>query len=483
MPNAARPAPPATLPPRGDGWPATLALGAAALALFLLLPQRLLHGVDGNTFSVWIDAGFRGYARHIAYLHFCGLVHELVGGSGFLALQIASAIGAAVGLGCVHRTFALLPHGGQRSALLPAIAVAFTPAWFLYATTGEVHGVFAAGAGASWWAFARWLRAPTVPRAVVLGAATAAAASLHAFGHLLPPCFVLLALVFRRLSGPARLPQLVAFAAAHGLLALAASALLGAGAGDQTQDALGHLEERWATFAPATAPAVFLREWLLPFLPWSFAAFVAFLGVRARPWALATVLLLAVHLPFTVLLLGFIEADESGGYLLAVAPAAVLAAAHLVPPRTFASWVAASTLLAALLAAPGFCEPISPGFQAGYAELHRERHPALLVANPAELSGARAATPGTLVLQLSEVIGAFMQTRGPDQTFAPWFDGWCGKLTAEGLPVLLTEAAHEFFASGPDLGLRLFWRDHVLQRYRVEAVQRQDFRGVWLTPK
>ena len=51
---------------------ATLALFGVALAVFLLLPQRHLHGMDTDYFVVWIEQGQHTYARHVAYLHWQG---------------------------------------------------------------------------------------------------------------------------------------------------------------------------------------------------------------------------------------------------------------------------------------------------------------------------------------------------------------------------------------------------------------------------
>jgi len=433
-------------------------------------------------FAVWIETGYRDYARHVAYLHFCGLVHDLFGGSGFAALRLASAIGSAFGLFCLHRAFVRLPLGNLHSALVPALAVLVTPAWFFYATSAEVPGVFAAGVGASWWAFARWLDAPAPLRAIGLGAATAFAGSLHAFGHVLAPSFALIAIVWRALPATGRSLQLLCLLATHAVLAFAVSTLLGSGAGDQAHDAMGHLEERWATFAPQTVLTVFWREWLVPYGPWSIAAFAALAVLRARSWALAVVVLLAVHLPLVVLLLGFIDVDESGAYLLALALPAVLATAHLVPARSFVACLAASAALAACYAAPGWRDPISPEFSAGIAELYHDRRPAIVVIGPDELAGVRI-VPGAVAMELAGVVGVFMQSRQPDETFEVFFDRWWASLESQQLPVLLTEATRDYFEKGPDRGLQTFWREHVLQRYRVTPEHRRGFHGVWIERK
>lgn len=480
MPSASPTAPDAA---RSAGWFTSLALAAGALALFLLLPQRTLHGVDGNQFAVWIEEGSHDYPRHIGYLHLCGLLYKLLapfGGTGFLALRIGSALGAAVGLFCVHRAFRRLLPG---QTLGPTIAVLLTPAWFFYATSAEIPGVFAAGAGAAWWTFARWLDGPSLARAAWLGVACAFAGALHSFGHLLSPAFVAIVWLWRKQPRAGRWAQLAALLAAHATIALLLPKLLGAGAAAQAQDATSHLEERWRTFAPLTAPAVFWREWLLPYAPWSVLSLIAIVMPRPRAWGIAVLVLLLLHLPVNVLLLGFERIDERGAYLIALAPPAVLATLHLLPARSLWPCLAVAIAVTVQLAAPGWPDPISPAFGAGVAELHRERRIALVVADQGELDGARTAVQGLMALNLAEVIGAFVQTRRPDETLAAWFDAWLEKFRTLGMPIVFSDSARKFFADNSDPELRRFWTEHVQTRYRVTEAHRLGFAGVWIEPK
>lgn len=473
--------------PHEGRWPTSLALAIAALALFVLLPQRTLHGVDGNQFVVWIEEGHYDYPRHIGYLHVCGLVHEVLARfgqpSGFLALRIASALGAAFGLFAVHRAFLRFLPGQPRSAAIAALAVLVTPAWFFYATTAEIPGVFAAGAGLSWWLFARWLDAPSLGRAAALGAGCAAAGGLHSFGHLLTPAFVAIAWSWRAAPARGRWIQLAVLGAVHTAIALLLPKLLGAGAAGQAQDAVGHLEERWRTFAPSTTPIVFFREWVAPYAPWSVLALLACLLPAPRRWSLAVWLLLLLHLPVNVLLLGYEQIDESGAYLLALLPPAVLATLHLVPARALWPLAAVAAALAVHLAAPGWPQPIAASFGEGVAELHRERRIALVVAEKAELDGARTAVPGLMVMNLAEVFSAFVQNRKPDETFAAWFDVWFAKFGALGMPIVWSDSTRRFFDENDDPELRAFWTGHVLARYRVTPADRRGFRGVWIEAK
>jgi hypothetical protein len=472
----------ANRPPAGH-WLASFALAVAALALFVLLPQRTLHGVDGNQFVVWIEEGHYDYPRHIGYLHACGLVHEMLARfgqpGGFLALRIASALGAAFGLFAVHRAFLRFLPGQHRSAAIAGIAVLLTPAWFFYATTAEIPGVFAAGAGLSWWLFARWLDAPSMVRAAALGAGCAAAGGLHSFGHLLTPSFVAIAWLWGRAPARGRWAQFALLAAVHAAIALSLPKLLGAGAAGQARDAVGHLEERWRTFAPSTTPIVFFREWIAPYAPWSVLALLGCLLPRPRRFA-GAVLLLLLHLPFNVLLLGYEQIDESGAYLIALLPPAVLATLQLVPARALWPLVATTAALAVHLSAPGWQPPVAASFADGVAELHRERKIALVVADKAELDGARTAVPGLMVMNLAEVYGAFVQTRKQGQTFAAWFDEWFTTFGALGMPIVWSDSTRRFFDENGDPELRTFWTGHVPVRYRVTPVERRGFRGVWI---
>lgn len=480
------PAPPsAPTTARPAGWFSSLLLAASGLVLFLLLPQRTLHGVDSNQFAVWIEEGHYAYPRHIGYLHLCGLVHKVLapfGGTGFLALRITAAIGAAVGLFCIHRAFRrLLPEG--RGAVAHTVAVLLLPAWFFYATCAEIPGVFAAGVGAAWWAFARWLDGPSVARAAVLGLGCAAAGALHTFGHLLAPALVALVVLWRRMPPVGRIGQLAAMLATHATIALLLPKLLGAGAAGQASDALGHLEERWRTFAPSTTPVVLWNEWLRPYAPWSVLALGAIVAPRARAWSLAVWVLLLLHLPLNVLLLGYEQIDESGAYLIALGPPAVLATLQLLPARSLWPCLAVAIAMLVQLAAPGWRAPISAGFGAGVAELQQQRRIALLVGSPAELDGARAAVPGLMALNLAEVIGAYVQTHAPEQQFAAWYDAWAQNFRALGMVVVWSDSTRRFFADNPDPDLRRFWTEHVPSRYRLTEEHRRDFVGVSIEPK
>lgn len=472
-------------PARAPGWAATLAAAAGALLLFLLLPQRSLPGMDADYFVVWLEEGQRSYPRHVAYLWICGLLYDLLAPwslSAYGALRLASALGAAAGLLCLLRAFARLVPGAAWPA---AAAVLLTPAWFFYATCGEIPGVFAAGAGLSWLLFARWQERPTPARAALLGLACALAGALHSFGYLLAPTFVAIALVVQRPPVRSRPPRdwlLQGALAAAALLAAAllAALLLGSGAGDQAQDAAHHLRQRWETFAPGRAPAVLWREWLVPYLPWSLLALLALGPARARRAALAVLAAVLLHLPLSVLLLGHHDIREFGAYFIGVAPAAVLAARHLLAGRAFAVALAAGAALSLGAAAPNWPAPVSPGYAAGVAELRAEGPFLLVVANRQELDGARTAAAGMLCVTLDRALGEYLGHAGRGVGMGPWFDGWFQGLQHRGTPVLFSQDARSALEHHRDPAVRAFWREHVAVRYRLEAERRQGFLGTWV---
>lgn len=479
------PPPPRETLPAPRWWHAA-AVFLGAVALFLLLPQRGVHGVDGNVFAVWIEEGdTSNYARHAAYLHLCGLAFaalEPFGASGHDALRLTSALGTALGLVFLLFAFARLapPHVG--GPLLPVLAVLFTPTTFYFATTGEIAGVFAAGVGLLWWTFARWLDRPSVATAACLGVAAAIAGALHALGHLMTPALLAAAALLRRLPAGRRGAQLVALVAAHAAVAVILSMLLTTGAGDQAADAADVIGEYWETFAPLTAPAVLFREWLLPYLPWSVGALLALSSRRSRPFALATLAMLALYLPPNVVFLGFHEIRESGAYFLPLGPLLVLATAQFVSARGFVLVVVIAATVTVLTVAPGWRHPVPPDFGAGVELLNTEQKVALVVGSRDELAGARTAVKGLMVMEFDSVVGAWAQIEPPAARppFAEWFDGWHDTLARGGSTTVFSElAVSRLDADGYPLAPS-FWHEHVPARYELTDVQRRGFRGVVL---
>jgi hypothetical protein len=233
-------------------------------------------------------------------------------------------------------------------------------------------------------------------------------------------------------------------------------------------------------FAPATTPDVLVREWLWPYAPWSLAAVVGLWSAAARPWSLATLAGLVLHLPFTVLLLGYHQIDESGAYQLALLPAAVLAAARLLRPREFWGAALVAAMLALLNAAPQWPEPAAPEFVAAVAELNAEHPITLIVGKRHELDGVRTSVRDLIAIDLGAALNLWLEDRARGVSLSAWFDTWFARFEQSGRPLLLAASAHEFFAENPDPEVRAFWDRHVPGNYLLVPEQRRGFAGVWV---
>lgn len=464
-------------------WGETWGLFLVVASAFLLLPQRTLHGVDGEVFLSWIEQGRHDYPRHVAYLHLVGAVHRLGAPHGLTALQsllLTSAIGSALAAVFLHRTFRLLSPKPFRTGALPAFAAMATGPCLYYATCAEIHGVFAGGAAAAWWAFARLLLAPSRARVVVVGLATGAAASIHAFGHVLLPSLVAIAFVW---GGPRRgLPTwwwTLAFAA-HAAISTGIGFGLGAGVGGQASDAIGYCARHLSTFDVWTTPDVLFREWLLPCAPWSLVAVVGLFVRRARTWSLAALAALLLHLPATVLLLGHEHIDEGGAYLIAVVPAAVMAAVRLFRWREFCGLTVLGFAWAVSCVAPQWRPPVAPEFVVGVHELQREHPLALVVGRRHELDGVRIGVPGTIVVDLGAALHLWLEERQNGGTLTSWFDRWLSQFEAMDRPLLLSQTAVAFFATSTEPEVREFWDEFVPRTYTVVPQVRGGFAGVFV---
>ncbi|MHC5071942.1 MAG: hypothetical protein ACYTGO_15810, partial [Planctomycetota bacterium] len=95
----------------------------------------------------------------------------------------------------------------------------------------------------------------------------------------------------------------------------------------------------------ADSPAVFLREWVVPFFPTSIACIVTIANVRARPMLVALYALVVLYVLLTTILVG---GTEFGAYLLPLAwPAALLAV------RAFQTrWLVVLSVLGLCIAMP-----------------------------------------------------------------------------------------------------------------------------------
>jgi hypothetical protein len=466
-------------------WTQTLGLFMLVSSVFLLLPQRTLHGVDGEVFLSWIEQGRYDYPRHVAYLHLVGALHRLgepLGMTALEALLLASALGSGLAAVCLHRMFRLLAPKPFRNGALPAFAAMSAGPCLYYATCAEIHGVFAGPAAAAWWAFARLLLEPKWTRAVVVGLCTGAAASVHAFGHVLLPTIALAAWSW---GGPRRgipLRWWAGAALAHGAVTSSLASALGVGASGQAVDILSYCSSQLSALDLATTPDVLAREWLLPAAPWSIAAAVGLFVRRARVWATATALALLLHAPFAVLLLGHHRIDEGGAYMIGVVPLAVLVAVRILRQREFVLATLAGFALSLWQVAPQWSDPVRPEFVQDFAAIQGRHKVALIVGKRHELDGVRTGVPGAVVIDLGAALHLWLEDRERGVSLPQWFDGWAARFHAMDLPVLLSQSALDFFAGTPEPEVRAFWDEHVPTRYAVVPERRHAFRGAFVLP-
>jgi hypothetical protein len=451
-----------------------LALGA--FVVFASLPQRTFHGYDTDWYAALLQAHQLGHgAQHVAYLPLCAAVWALLRPLGFGAVDtmlVTSAAGSAVGVWFLHRAGLRLVT--DRSAVWLPVAVAVTPACFYFATAAEVHGVFAAGMGAAWFAFARWRDEPLPPRAAVLGAVCALAASIHALGHLLSPMFVAIAAVQRVQPWRALAANAAAIAAAHAATAVALTWAAGTSAAAHGGASLGMLAT-WAGGAdPALAGSVAWRECIAPYLPWSALAVAGLFVPRARGWSLAWLLAVTLHGPIAWAFLardtdGF---DERGAYLLPVAVPAVLAAGALLPTRWPWLALALSAVLAIGVTAPRWPPRWERAFTNAAAQLHAERRVAFLV-GPDEIEGLRTCVPDAVAAELARSLGGYFGLRARDPSTPPlpvWFDAMLATLGFPARECVVTASARAWLDGSPLPEVQQLWRDHVLATYDLEPL-------------
>jgi hypothetical protein len=470
-----------------SGFLASIGLACAFLAVFLLLPQRAFHGYDSDYYTWLLQSGdYGGLGQHVVFLPLAGLVYHTIqplGFGAFHALLATAALGSAVGVFFLHRAGRLLLGSGPAATAL-TIGVALTPACFYFATAAEIHGVFAAGSGAAWWAFARWRSAPQqLARAATLGLCCGLAGSIHSFGHLLTPMFAAIALTQDWLPRLHRIANFAAMAIAHLVIALALVFALGAEASGQS--GAQQFATTWhQTYELGLAPATLWREAIVPFLPWSLIALLGMLRTSSRPWSSAFVIGTALHAPIVILLLSRpgSQLHEQGGYLLPMAVPAVLAAIPLMPRPVFWLTTLLGAGLTAALVVPRWPRVYEPEFVAAVEKLRSERSFAMLV-GPREIEGVRTSIDGLVCLEVNRTLdGYFGLTRANPQPVAltSWFDAGIEKLVKTGDPLLVTAEARKCFEDSPDEVVRNLWRDHVQRNYVVEPLQQPGLEGVFI---
>ena len=461
--------------------------------VLILGRQARLHGIDSDYLVLHLQSGdLSQYRRHVLFMPLAAGLFGLLqpfGVGAFASLQILSALGVAIGAFATHRAVVWLLAGCTTPprAVGPtcvAVAVACAPAVAYYGTAAELHGMYFGGLGLSWWAFARWSRAPGFGSALFVGGVCGLATALHAIGALLPAGFVLVASAIGAGSRAQRLQLLVGGGLAAATVLVAAAMATGFRAADPMQGAAQWLGEWGLQLAPRSIVQVLLHEWWLPFAPWSALAIVALFVRRARPWALAALAMLLVHLPVALWLLGRDPPVlERGAYLLPLALPAMLASAVLCPPRAFALAFAGGIVLTLGTLWPRWQPLYTEAFVVGVRQLRAERGFALLV-DDRELEAVRIELDEVLGIEVLRSIAAFEAGRHQSsEELGRWFEASVTLFAANGVPLLVTDAAAQRLAGSMEPRLTWLWQSFVEQRIGRERTEREGLAGFLLRPR
>lgn len=372
----------------GGSWWVTTALFVGALAAFLLLRQRSLHGLDIHYLLRWFESPC-SHAQHPAWLPLARGLHVLLaplGARPWETMCALSALGTALGVAFLHR--AALVGATPGRSVWTALLAGTLPAVVHFATVAEMHGAFFAAAGLSWWAAASLAHAPRAGRAALLGLCGGTATLIHASGIALPVLW-LCCLPALGLNAWRRLPGLVALAGAvHAAVTVAGLyALRALWPPILEGDVDTFLRDMFRASDPLPALRLVLWwEWLYPYAAASFAALVLLALRTFRRDALLLHAATAVLLAACAVLL-YAGNHEHGAYLLPLAfPLAWLLAGAFAPALLAIVLLGNVAATAWHLAHPDR-PPADTAFGTAVAALERERNVSLLVGDWAEYDG------------------------------------------------------------------------------------------------
>lgn len=474
-----------------SSWRDTFVLAAASLALYLALAQEAFHGLDVHVHVFFLTQGHLEHPIHLLYMKLVGGVWpplRAMGLSPHHALRFLSALGTALGVLCTHRAAARLDLT-RRQAICVAALAAIVPAIVFFATVAEIHGVFAAFAGAAWWAWANLMRRITVRAGAWTGMASGLAASVHATGHLLPGVLGLAALAWWRAPWrpvPSRSeevppalrspwPSLAAVVAVHGLVAVGLA--LSLQPIEQSMPLAGQvsfLANQFANFSRsplANLWHVVRDEWLLALFPLSILGLAALGKRECRPLAIAMALALVMYLAISCVLLH--DLNERGAYFLPLAfPLALLTTWSLRPLHTVLAGVAALGLAVGQVWTHD--RVIEADWVRGFAALVREQPVALICRDVVEQEAITRVVPDLPFVRVDSLLASADREEDYAQ-FCAVFDVMVAQFERGGRVVLITRPAYEaLLATGKPFFVR-FLREHLVQHYQVDEVSRDGF--------
>lgn len=332
----------------------SLVVFAACAAVFVLLGQRTIYGVDPWMDLRWVTHGQIRSPTHLLYLplaYGAGRLGDAVGLSLHDAVRLLSAVGAAVGIAWMHAASRVLGVRRGQAAWCAAM-IAATPGVLFYATVVERHAPFLGFAGFAVWCWARWVVRPqSLAAGAVFAVSVGLAYAAHSTGVLLLGLLLPLALVERR-----------ARALCLGKRAFVGTVLVSVGAvwlSGKIGVWLGLITVDGGNFAfllqhaaaalgdPMALPVAFYQEYLLPLaalsIVWPFWMPGGATDRRLRRLCLATCGV-GVYFGFSFLILGGYE--ERGAYVLPLAwPLAHFVSQAARPVRIAVSVVSATLAL------------------------------------------------------------------------------------------------------------------------------------------
>lgn len=430
----------AAVPP----WGSTLAIGGAALLLYLATGQDRLHGTDWRYLVLWADAPGYVHPQHPGYLVLAKLAAWLGawgGASTVAALGVLSALGGAVAVALVQRLAARVT-GSLATANVAAALCALLPGWWHHATVVEMHAPFLAVAVAALSMAWRWWGGGAA-QALATGAWTGLATWVHATGHFLLPALGLavwwLGGRTRRRGGEGLLAG-VAHAAVWALLFFGTRAVgelppeVLAAPKDSLLDAsggpLGYLLRSFAqAHVAAAAWPTLQREWLEPFAPVAVLCWLTW-GARSQRSAVAVLLLVTLgYLSMALVMLDAIT-DERGAYLLPLAVPAVLLTSVALGRRWWPILLLATLAASWLWRGEPGREPADRAFGAQLAAAATGLDAVWFVADYAQMDGAHLADPRLPLLvaqkEYADLAAQGWRDPSPDQ-----IAGWLALKQAE----------------------------------------------------
>ena len=469
-----------------------LALDALLVALIALgitraLRQEAIYG-DGSGLLSLRAQGMLEYQGHQLYMPCIALLQRLLAPLGWSLFEIesfASSLGTSLGIGFLFLAALSFGVSRSRSWLLSACVIA-TPAIAFYASVIEIHGVFLAPVGLSFWIAGHLATRPTsrtnLAVAAGLGTVTAVSALVHTTGHILPVCILPLVYAVRRERAALTLRAVVLETASLAALHFAIYAAVfqwlhpvsaNAPFLDRARYLLSGLEridlQAWPTSA--------WNEFGFAFLPLSILWPIAFLRPALRVQALGFLGSWLAYQMVPFVLLGD-TTNEHGAYLVPLAfPAALLVV------RSAREWILVLTICIGAIAAIGQVrdhDRLAKDWPsaAEVAEFTARGTRIFVVATTAEFAPVLKHEPSTLPVPLDQLLLA----NPSDEQIVSGFVSTCEVMRRTGREILVTDVALRSLREDPRRQLRLL-KDAVMARYGLERIAVSDLLAWRLVPK